>query len=202
MSPVCSPASLAISTAGLTPVARTTWSAGKTSSPTWTAIGPAARVVLDLGDRRGGAHVDALGLGALLDVRGHVLVERDVHDLVGELEDRDLHPALDERLGHLDADVAAADDDRLPAAALERVSKRSAASTVRAGSTASVPGTGGATATAPVAMTSWSNGSVSSVRVAWSRTVSWRASRSMCDDLLADAHVDPALAVLLGASGR
>ncbi len=56
---------------------------------------------------------------ASLHARGHVGVERE-HDLRRAVDHRDVHPARDERLGHLEADVAGADDDRARAAALER----------------------------------------------------------------------------------
>ena len=58
-------------------------------------------------------------LGRVLDVGGHVLVERR-HHLAGALDERHPQAALHERLGHLEADVAAADHDRALAAALER----------------------------------------------------------------------------------
>ncbi len=59
-----------------------------------------------------------MGLRAVLDVIGHVAVERP-HDPVALVDDRDGHPAVDEVLGHLQADVARADDDGLAAAALQ-----------------------------------------------------------------------------------
>ena len=80
------------------------------------------------------AHVDADALGRVLHVGGHVLVEGG-HHLAGALDERHAQAALHERLGHLEPDVAAADDDRaLAAAARSAARKRSAASMVRAGS--------------------------------------------------------------------
>ena len=81
------------------------------------------------------AHVDADALGRVLHVGGHVLVERR-HHLAGALDQRHPQAALHERLGHLEADVAAADDDRALAARPGPRAKRSAASIVRAGSAA------------------------------------------------------------------
>jgi formamidopyrimidine-DNA glycosylase len=77
----------------------------------------AVGVVLDRLERGGELHADALGLGAVLHVLGHVGVQRDRHDLVGAVDHRDLEAAADERLGHLQADVARADHDRALAAA-------------------------------------------------------------------------------------
>ena len=116
------------------------------------AAGLPRAVEHDLLDLRREEKAHAVRLGAVLHVVGHVAVERS-HDLIGLIDHRDRHPAVDEVLGHLQPDVAGADHDRLAAAALRPARKRSAASTVRAVSTASAPGMGGGTATAPVAMT-------------------------------------------------
>jgi hypothetical protein len=56
--------------------------------------------------------VDAEQLEGLDQPFGHVGVER-AHELVAALDQGDALPAADERLGHLEADVAAADDDDL-----------------------------------------------------------------------------------------
>ena len=65
------------------------------------------------------AHVDADTLGRVLHVGGHVLVEGG-HHLAGALDERHPQAALHERLGHLEPDVAPADDDRALAALLQR----------------------------------------------------------------------------------
>ena len=63
--------------------------------------------LLDLGPDD---HADADALGGVLHVRGHVGVE-SAHDLRRGLDEGRRDVALHERLGHLEADVAAADHD-------------------------------------------------------------------------------------------
>ena len=79
----------------------------------------AHRVLGDLLELGAEPDVDADALGRVLHVGGHVLVEGG-HDLPGALDERHAQAALHERLGHLEADVAAADHDRALAAALQR----------------------------------------------------------------------------------
>ena len=82
----------------------------------------AVGVADDLLDRRVQHDADAVTLGRLLDVRRHVGVERQ-HDLRRAIDHRHLQPALGERLGHLEADVARPDDDRAAPALVDRVAE-------------------------------------------------------------------------------
>lgn len=65
----------------------------------------------DLGDLAAEPQVDAGRAQRVMDDRGHLRVERR-HDLVGGLDDGDAEAAVEEVLGDLEADEAAADDDR------------------------------------------------------------------------------------------
>ena len=82
------------------------------------APGTACLVEEDLLDVGREEEANAVGLGAVLDVRRHVAVER-AHDLVALVHDRHRHPAVHQVLGHLEPDVAGADDRRPAAPALE-----------------------------------------------------------------------------------
>ena len=73
----------------------------------------------DLAQLGAEAHVDTDTLGRVLHVGGHVLVEGG-HQLAGALDERHAQAALHERLGHLEPDVAPADDDRALAPVLQR----------------------------------------------------------------------------------
>ena len=104
-----SPAARASSLSGRTPMARMTMSAGSARP---LACGPEALPVL-LEGRDSAAQVDAhvLRLQALPHRLGHLRIER-WHELVRHLDDRHLETAAREVLRHLQADEAAADDDR------------------------------------------------------------------------------------------
>ena len=60
----------------------------------------------------------AHGADRVGDQRSHVEIECRRHRLLGAVDQRDLEPAAHERLGHLEPDVAAPDDDRPPRLAL------------------------------------------------------------------------------------
>ena len=70
--------------------------------------------------RRGQQDADPLGPHVRLEMVRHLGVEHG-HDLVERLDEGDLQPAMGERLDHLDADVAAADDDRRARVILEQL---------------------------------------------------------------------------------
>ncbi len=69
-----------MSTAGRAPVPTTTWSASIVSSGGAHRDRPAVVAEDDLLDLGADEHADAVPLGGVLDVRGHVGVER-AHDL-------------------------------------------------------------------------------------------------------------------------
>ncbi len=127
----------------------------------------------------------------------HVGVERASSASAAAQMQRDLEPAAEQRLGHLDPDVAGAHDDGVlrlllvDDAAQPRCRRRGSARRRRPA--ASMPGSGGRTGVAPVAITSWSYGSTVSARP---RARRGRARSTVCargvdrDDLVAHAHVD------------
>ena len=107
--PSSAPASAASSPLGVTPRPRTTRSASIEVS---AEVDPAR---FEPGDVDAEPHVDAEPLHRRQEARRHVGVER-VHDLVAAFDEGDGRAAPDERLGHLQSDVAAADHHDLVAA--------------------------------------------------------------------------------------
>ena len=112
-SPPCAPsgrpAARASVVSGRTPMPSTTTSAGYSASSVATARDPAVRAGEHLGDLGVVDHGDAQALHRLVHQAAHVRVERG-HRLAAPVDDRHLVAAVDERLGHLHADVARADD--------------------------------------------------------------------------------------------
>ena len=162
------------------------------------AVDARRRARVDLLQLGAEAHVDADALGRVLHVGGHVLVERG-HDLAGALDERHPQAALHERLGHLEADVAAADRRRaLLAAALQRRAEAlGGVDGARRLGRVGARDVGGATASAPVASTSWSKPSrrSSPLVVAHGELAAVEVDRG---DLGARVHRDPVRAVLVG----
>ena len=73
----------------------------------------AHRTVLDVEpvDRLAQVQRHSDGTERVGDERAHVEVERARHGLLGLIDERDVEPPADEGLGHLEPDVATADDD-------------------------------------------------------------------------------------------
>ena len=168
--PSSAPAAAASSVSGRTPTETSTTSAGKSKRLARRAVGrarPPARggasraCLFDRVDARVALDVDAVALKFGADERAELGIDGGKH--LGELLDLgDGEPAGRERLGHLEADVAGADDHRPPDArgSRECASARTcrpscAAGAPRAsGPSWSSPAIGGRSGTAPVPMIS------------------------------------------------
>ena len=106
--PTASPAAVARPVSGRTPIAATTTSAGS-RSPVESVTSSSPIAV----DRRAQVERDPGAPDAAVDGLHHLGVEGR-HDLVRGLDDSRRHAAVDQVLGHLQADEPAADDDGRP----------------------------------------------------------------------------------------
>ena len=84
-----------------------------------SGVGQDDRGVVDLSGTDSQAHIDPCPGEFGLDRPRHLGIQRG-EDLVGQVDQRHLHPAVDERLGHLEADESGPEDDGRPGAAVDQ----------------------------------------------------------------------------------
>ena len=152
----------ASATFGCTPSPSTTTSAGSVPSPVTTARTRPSSSLSNASTALAEVQVDAEAADRVGDERAHVGIER-AHRLRCASTTSTVEPAAQQRLGHLEPDVATAHHDRTRRRRRSSTTRRAARCRRRASGSRSTParrcpGASGRIGVAPVAITSWSNG--------------------------------------------